>query len=96
MDPAPVFASPPLTAHVTDAAPPPLGVAENCSTAKPEELVVLQPVQLVSIATVPGEMDSVPPPPPPPPEADPPQPASTNKAGTTPAASNRAGHCRRE
>ena len=49
MLPAPLFASPPLTFQVTAAAPPPESVAENCSTAEPEELVALQPVQFVSI-----------------------------------------------
>jgi hypothetical protein len=62
-------------------------VAENCSTAAPELLVALQPVQLVSTVAVPGETENVPfeevP------DADPPQPASTTKIGRAPAASNR-------
>jgi hypothetical protein len=64
-------------------------VAENCSTAAPELLVALQPVQLVSTVAVPGETENVPfeevP------DADPPQPASRTKIGTAPAASNRPG-----
>jgi hypothetical protein len=95
MDPAPAFASPPETAHVTLAAPPLLSVAVNCSMACPVVLLAaLQPVQLVSIETVPGETDNVPPPPPPPPEADPPQPAKRTKTGTAAAATIRAGQCR--
>ena len=46
--------------HVTLAAPPLASVAENCSTAVPDELVALQPVQLVSIVAVPGEIENVP------------------------------------
>jgi|SRR5580658_10135129 hypothetical protein len=54
MVPAPVFASPPITLQVTAAASPSASVAANCSTGVPLELVALQPVQLVSIAPVPG------------------------------------------
>jgi hypothetical protein len=60
IDPAPELASPPETDHETVAAPPPASVAENCSIAVPEVFVVLQPVQLVSIATVPGVIENVP------------------------------------
>ena len=52
--------SPPVTFQVTFAAPPPVSVAENCSTEAPLELVALQPVQLVSMVEVPGEMAKVP------------------------------------
>jgi hypothetical protein len=93
MDPAPVLASPPLTAQVTEAAPPPLRVAVNCSYT-PELEEALQPVQLVSMVAVPDETENVPPPPPPPPEADPPQPARRTRTGTAAAASIRAGRCR--
>ncbi len=90
IDPAPPLGSPPLTAQLTEAAPPPFRVAENCSTAMPELLLTaLQPVQLVSMEDEPGEIEKVPfedlP------EADPPQPASKTKIGTAPAASTRAG-----
>jgi len=63
----------------------------NCSTAEPELLVALQPVQLVSMVAVPGEIenvlfeevvDGVPPP----------QPASTIKAGRPANTRNREGH----
>jgi hypothetical protein len=37
-----------------------VSVAVNCSTATPDELVALQPVQLVSIAPVPGVIETVP------------------------------------
>ena len=94
MVPGPEFASPPETDQVTLAAPPPESVAENCSTVAPEELVVLQPVQLVSMAAVPGEMEKVPldelP------DGVPPQPASANRAGSAAIASARAGQCRSE
>jgi hypothetical protein len=89
IDPAPALGSPPLTDQETEAAPPPLNVAENCSTAWPALLVVLQPVQLVSMVAVPGEIEKVPFDDDP--DADPPQPASSTKIGTAPAASTRAG-----
>src|SRR5271165_1061924 len=54
MVPGPLFASPPDTDQVTAALPPPVSVAVNCSTDEPRELVVLQPVQLVSMALAPG------------------------------------------
>jgi hypothetical protein len=54
MVPGPLFASPPVTDQVTSALPPPVSVAVNCSTEEPRELVVLQPVQLVSMALAPG------------------------------------------
>src|SRR5271169_3420139 len=98
MVPGPALVSPPETDHVTVAAPPDC-VAVNCSTACPVLLlVVLQPVQLVSIDTVPGVTESEPPPPPPPPlpEAEPPQPEMRMKAGTADAASTRAGQRRRK
>jgi hypothetical protein len=86
--PAPLFASPPLTFHVTLAALPLESFAENCSTDTPEELVALQPVQLVSTETVPGEIVNVP--------FEglavkdaPPHPASTHNAGTIAIASAR-------
>jgi hypothetical protein len=85
--PGPEFASPPETAQVTEAAPPPLSVAVNCSKA-PELELALHPVQLVSMETVPGDTESVPPPPPPP-EAAPPQPARRTTTGTAAAASAR-------
>jgi hypothetical protein len=92
MLPAPAFTSPPLTDQLTEAAPPPLRVAENCSMADPEVLTALQPVQLVSMVAEPGEtekvlLDEVP-------DADPPQPASKTKTGTAPAANSRAGQRR--
>jgi hypothetical protein len=55
-------------------------VAENCSTADPYELVPLHPVQLVSMVTLPGEMDKLPPDPP---AVPPPQPASASNGGTS-------------
>jgi hypothetical protein len=89
MDPAPALASPPLTLQLTDAAPPPLSVAVNCSIVWPVVLLVaLQPVQLVSTVAAPGEMEKVlfeelf---------ADPPQPESRMKIGTAPAANIRPG-----
>ena len=54
--PAPLFASPPETDQVTAAGPPPVSVAVICSTVVPLALVALQPVQLVSMEPVPGEM----------------------------------------
>ena len=94
MVPGPEFASPPETDQVTLAAPPPERVAENCSKAAPEELVVLQPVQFVSMAAVPGEMekaalDE-------PPDGAPAQPASANSAGSAAIASVRASQWRSE
>lgn len=92
MEPGPALASPPETDQVTLAAPPPDNVAENCATGAPEEFDVLQPVQLVSIVAVPGEMEIV--------LFDelftdpPPQPASTNRIGKEKPASIRAGHRR--
>ena len=77
MVPGPELASPPETDHVTPAAPPPESVAENCSTVAPEE-TVLQPVQLVSMAAVPGEMAKAPLDEPT--DGVPPQPASANSA----------------
>ena len=56
MEPSPLFESPPESDQVTGAASPLGRVAVNFSTDVPFELVVLQPVQLVSIETVPGEM----------------------------------------
>ena len=93
MVPAPEFASPPETVQVTLAAPPAFSVAENCSTAVPEEFVVLQPVQFVSRVAVPGEIENSlleePP------EAvEPPQPARMNSAGNMAIATMRAGQCR--
>jgi hypothetical protein len=58
--PGPLFASPPLTVQVTLAAPPLESAAVNCSTAAPDELVALQPVQFVSIVPIPGVMDKAP------------------------------------
>lgn len=88
IDPGPTLTSPPLTVQLTEAAPPLFSVAENSSTAVPELLTALQPVQLVSTVAKPGEMERVPfdevP------DAVPPQPASRTKIGTAPAASNRA------
>ena len=43
----------------TASAPPPASMAVNCSTDVPWELVVLQPVQLVSMEPVPGEMEKL-------------------------------------
>jgi hypothetical protein len=68
-------------------------MAVNCSKAVPDEFVVLQPVQLVSMAAVPGEIENVLPVVTP--DTDPPQPASANRAGTAAAASSRTGRCRR-
>ncbi len=92
MVPGPEFASPPETDQVTLAAPPPERVAENCSKVAPEESVALQPVQLVSMAAVPGKTEkglldeAV--------DGDPPQPASANRAGSAAIASVRAGQGR--
>lgn len=93
MVPAPALASPPLTVQFTVTAPPPLKLAENCSTAEPDVLSALHPVQFVSTVAVPGETVSVPFDEDPP-DADPPQPASRNSTGTAPAASARAGQRR--
>ena len=61
MLPRPLLASPPADMdHVTVAAPPDTSVAENCSTAPPDELLALQPAQLVSMLTEPGVMLKVP------------------------------------
>jgi hypothetical protein len=67
-------------------------MAENCATGTPEELVVLQPVQLVSMDVAGGEMEKVP--------LDevvvgdepPPQPAARRSAGNMAAARSLAGH----
>jgi hypothetical protein len=92
MEPGPELASPPESAQVTLAALPPESVAENCSTAVPVVPVALQPVQLVSIVGVPGEIENVPfeelP------DTPPPQPASANKVGKKEIARIRAGHLR--
>ena len=55
MVPGPLLASPPETDQATDAGPPAVSEALNCSTAVPCLLVPLQPVQLVSIVVVPGD-----------------------------------------
>lgn len=60
MVPRPLLLSPPAEAdQVTAAVPPPVKVAENCSTALPEEFLALHPTQLVSIAAVPGAILNV-------------------------------------
>ena len=59
MAPGPLRESPPETDQVTGAAPPPVRVAENCSMDEPNVLVVLQPVQLVSMELAPGAMAKV-------------------------------------
>src|ERR1039457_7253059 len=59
MVPAPAVASPPLTDHMTPAAPPVLSLAENWCTGLPCALVALQPVQLVSMDVDPGEIEKV-------------------------------------
>src|SRR5271157_554575 len=59
MLPGPLSVSPPETDQVTPAAPPLERVAVNCSTDAPCELAILQPVQLVSMAPVPGEMEKL-------------------------------------
>lgn len=88
--PAPELASPPETDQVTTAAPPLLSVAENCSIAAPADVAALQPVQLVSIETVVGEIENVPfdvvve-------EVPPPQPASRTNVGSAEIARMRAG-----
>ena len=92
MVPGPALASPPETAHVTLAAPPPESVAESCSTGVPEELELLQPVQLVSIVAVVGETEKVPLEEPPVVVTPPPQPARTSRAGAANAAKLRADH----
>jgi hypothetical protein len=88
MAPGPDKASPPLTDQVMLAEPPPERV--NCSEA-PDELVELQPVQLVSMVAVPGEREM-------PPlglaETAPPQPARANSAG--PAKARRRGRTARK
>jgi len=87
MEPAPALTSPPLTFQLTEAAPPLFKAAKNCSTAVPELLTVLQPVQLVSMVAEPGVIENVPfedvP------VAVPPHPASRTKIGTAPATSTR-------
>jgi len=89
--PFPVLASPPEMVQLTAAAPPEFNVAENCSMGTPEEFVVLQPVQLVSMVAVPGEtenelfdelVDATPPP----------QPASMKSTGRPAMARARTGH----
>lgn len=92
IDPAFVFASPPETVQFTLAAPPEASVAVNCSTAVPEVLVVLQPVQLVSMVEVEGEMEKVPFDEVPVEATPPPQPAMTSKVGKQAIAKMRAGH----
>jgi hypothetical protein len=87
MEPRPLFESPPEIDQVTAAAPPPASVAVNCSTDAPCELVVLQPLQLVSMDAVPGEMEKV--------EFEepvlvPPHPAARSTAGA-----NRSAHVRK-
>ena len=59
MIPGPLFGSPPETDQVTGARLPSGRVAVNCSTGLPCAPVALQPVQLVSIETVPGEMEKL-------------------------------------
>ena len=92
MEPAPELASPPETDHVTLAAPPLFSVAVNCSTVAPADVVILHPVQLVSMEAVPGEMENslleepV--------DAEPPQPARMKRVGKNAIARIRAGHCR--
>jgi hypothetical protein len=89
IEPGPAFASPPDTDQLTLAAAPELVVAVNCSTGVPEELLELQPVQLVSIEPVFGETENSPF------EevvvAPPPQPATIRKAGITDTARTRPG-----
>jgi hypothetical protein len=89
IEPAPVVASPPETDQVTDAAPPEVSVAVNCSTGAPDAAVELQPVQLVSMEPAVGETENSP--------FDelveaPPQPARMRNAGTAAKARARAGH----
>ena len=84
MEPAPVLESPPLTDQETEGVPLLLD-AMNCSTT-PEEVEALQPVQVVSMAAVPGETVSDPPEAP---ADEPPQPASRKAAGTMAAAMRR-------
>src|SRR5208282_6293418 len=89
MVPAPEFASPPETVHFTLAAPSP-SVAENCSANPPDVVLMLHPVQLVSMVAVPGEMERLPL------EETPfnvpPQPARTTSAGNIALANIRPGH----
>jgi len=59
MLPGPLLASPPESDQATDAAPPPASVAVSCSTDVPCALAALQPVQLVSMAPEPGEMEKM-------------------------------------
>src|SRR5580698_1040167 len=92
--PGPELVSPPLTAQVTFAAPPPVNVALNCSMAVPEVLVALQPVQLVSMAAVPGVTENVPLDEVVVPEDDPPQPTRKMRAGTAAMPKMRDGHWR--
>jgi hypothetical protein len=82
--------SPPETLQVTEAAPPELSVAVNCSAAAPLAALALQPVQLVSKLAVPGAMAKTPveglaltPPEP--------QPASTKTMGAAKAARRASG-----
>lgn len=93
MLPGPELASPPETVQFTPAAPP-LRVAENCSTDPPDELVALQPVQLVSMVPVPGEIER------PPleelPADAPPHPARTASAGNIVLANTRMRHRRKQ
>src|ERR1700734_235696 len=95
MEPAPEFGSPPEMDHVTVAAPPEARLAENCSTAVPDELVELQPVQLVSTAPLPGEIEKVPFEEVPEETVPPPQPAIAMMAGSVATATIRAGRERR-
>ena len=82
MVPAPVFASPPETDQLTVAAVP-FAVAVNRSKTLPDESDPLQPVQLVSMVAVLGEIVKLPfeellel-------ELPPPQPATTSRKGTS-------------
>jgi hypothetical protein len=54
MEPGPLTASPPSTDQKTGAAPPPVSVAASCNDATLAAPAALQPVQLVSMAAVPG------------------------------------------
>ena len=93
MVPRPLFVSPPEEVdHVTATAAPVPVVAENCSTALPDEFFALQPTQFVSMLTVPGAMVNAPLDAPfdvPPTGMAPPQPASTSARGNTAAAHSR-------
>lgn len=98
MEPTPLG----LTDHLTEAGMPFTRVALNCSYA-PEALPALQPVQLVSMADVDGEIekepfgetefvpgfDAVPA------ETPPPQPARTSRAGTNTSGKARSAACGR-